>query len=207
MGSRLLAHLAADPAYARVVAVGRRAPALAHAKVEARLADFERLGDLPAVDDAYVALGTTIRKAGSQEAFRRVDRDYVVAVARAARAAGARQLLLVSAVGANAQSRVFYNRVKGEAEDAVRALGYPSLHVFQPSLLVGEREERRTGERVGTLLAHVLAPVLPRRYVPTDADALARAMIAVAKRDEPGARVWGSHDVARVADPHGSQSR
>jgi uncharacterized protein YbjT (DUF2867 family) len=137
------------------------------------------------VDAAFCALGTTIRKAGSQEAFRRVDYDHPLAVARAARAGGASHFLLVSALGASARSRVFYNRVKGELEDALRGLGYPSLTIARPSILLGERAERRPGEE----LAKKIGWLAPSRWRPVHATQVAGALVDAARRAKPGIEI------------------
>lgn len=150
-------------------------------KVQTHQVDFDALPALPAVDDVFIALGTTIKAAGSQEAFRRVDFDYVVAVARAAHAAGAKRLGLVSALGADAKSRVFYNRVKGEAEQAVSEVGYESVVIAQPSLLLGDREAlgqpARRGEVVARRVLGPLSKLIPSSVRPVAASAVAGALI------------------------------
>jgi len=140
----------------------------------------------------YCCLGTTIKKAGSQDAFRRVDHDYVVALAQAAKQAGARRFLLVSALGANPRSHIFYNRVKGEVERDVSAVAFAAVHIFRPSLLLGERAESRPLERLGTLAFGVLAPLLVgplRPYRPIAAEAVAQAMVRAALGEGTGVRV------------------
>jgi uncharacterized protein YbjT (DUF2867 family) len=135
------------------------------------------------------ALGTTIRKAGSKDAFARVDRDYVAAFAALGRAAGASHFGLVSAVGADARSSNFYLRTKGEAEAAVRACGYLRVDNARPSFLLGQRAEARTGERVGIVAAKMVAPLLigPLMiYHPIPAASVARALVNLSFRDEPG---------------------
>lgn len=135
------------------------------------------------------ALGATIRKAGSKDAFARVDRDYVAAFAALGRAAGASHFGLVSAVGADARSSNFYLRTKGEAEGAVRACGYPRVDNARPSFLLGQRAEARTGERVGIVAAKMVAPLLigPLMiYHPIPAASVARALVNLSFRDEPG---------------------
>jgi uncharacterized protein YbjT (DUF2867 family) len=168
----------------------------AHAKLQATIVEFGRLPPLPAVDDVFVALGTTIRVAGSQAAFRRVDFDAVLEVARAGRAAGAGSLLVVSALGADAGSRVFYNRVKGEMEQAVAALGYDRVVVARPSLLAGEREalgqRPRAGERWALRLLGPVAPWLPRSLRPIDAGAVAQALVRAAGEAGAGITVLES---------------
>jgi uncharacterized protein YbjT (DUF2867 family) len=188
VGARLLDALLADPAYRTVRALARRPLARRHPKLAVEIADFDRLQDIrfPHVDDVYCCLGTTIAAAGSRAAFRRVDFDYPLAIARAALAAGARQFLFVSAMGANARSPVFYSRVKGELEQAVAGLGYRSAIAFRPSLLAGEREERRSGERAALAVLVPLAFLVPRKYRPVPATAVAQAMLGCAKRGLAG---------------------
>ena len=150
--------------------------------------DFDRLdehADWFAVDWVFCALGTTIRQAGSKDAFRRVDFDYPLSVARTARAAGARHFLLVSVASADAHSRVFYNRVKGELEEAVRQLGYPSLTIARPSLLLGDRSPPRIGEEIGKRLAWLF----PSKWKPVQASQVALALLRSAQADIPGVHI------------------
>lgn len=196
VGGELLRQLLADPGVARIVALVRRqvalpagTPAEHAAKFDARLVDFERLeahGDAFAgVTQVFCALGTTIRQAGSQARFRRVDHDYPLAAARLGLERGATHYLLVSAVGADPSSRIFYNRVKGEVERAVGGLGYRSVTIVRPSLLLGERQGFRPGEE----LAKRLAWLIPRRWAPIHASAVAAAMIRAAHEDRSGTRI------------------
>jgi uncharacterized protein YbjT (DUF2867 family) len=199
VGRDCLRLLVAEPAISRVVVLARRPlpPAALAPKVEVRILDFDRLesaGVFPAVDAVLCALGTTIRQAGSQLRFREVDYGYPLAVARLALAQGARHFLLVSALGANAQSRVFYNRVKGEVENAIRSLGYRSVTIARPSFLVGERDEIRLGERIMTPLAFLM----PGRLRPVKAAAVAGALVAAAVRDEAGVRILESEVIRRA---------
>ena len=169
VGRALLHTLLDSPRYALVHALLRRAaPSLATSeKLTLHSVDFNALPPvMPAVDDVYIALGTTIKAAGSEAAFRHVDFDAVVNTARAAREAGATNLAVVSGLGANAKSRVFYNRVKGEMQDAVSRLGYTSVVIAQPSLLVGDRaalgQPPRAGEEWTMRVLRPVMPVLPR---------------------------------------------
>src|SRR6267143_5589338 len=146
VGSHVLELLLADAHWSRVVTVGRRTTSRQHDKLEQRVLDLgelETVSDLPHIDDVFCCLGTTIKQAGSQPAFRRVDHAFVVGVAHAGLHAGAKQFLLVSAIGADPASRVFYSRVKGETESAIRRVGFHSVQIFRPSLLLGERPEFR----------------------------------------------------------------
>lgn len=179
IGGHILRALLADPFVIEVHVLSRRELADDEPRLNVHLVDFARLPILPKVDEVYLALGTTIQIAGSQEAFRAIDLDANLAVANAAAAAGASLAGLVSAVGADAKSSVFYNRVKGELEEALRPL-YSKLVIAQPSLLLGNRDAlkqpRRFGERIATPFARMLTPVLPGRYKPVQAKAVAIAL-------------------------------
>lgn len=182
VGRFILEGLLNDGSVAAVHALGRRALRVEHEKLTSHVVDFNTLPPLPPLGEVYLALGTTIKTAGSQEAFRAVDFDANLAVARAALAAGARRAGLVSSMGADAKSRVFYSRVKGETEDALGELGFDGLVIARPSLLVGDRESlgqpTRTGEKVATMLSKVLGPLVPANYKPIDAAKVARALLA-----------------------------
>ena len=197
VGREILRQLAIEPACTRITVLGRRElPTPLPDKVEARVVDFAHLelaGEFPKADAVFCALGTTMRRAGSQQRFREVDYEYPLAVARLALARGARHFLLVSALGAGARSRVFYSRVKGELEDAVGALGYRSVTIVRPSLLLGAREEYRRGERIFARLGFLL----PRRLKPVRAAAVAAVLVRAAVNDVPGVRVIDSEEAGR----------
>lgn len=187
IGGMLLEKLLASPEYARVIVLARRPLPRAHDKLQVEIVDFGRLPALPAVDDVFCCLGTTIRKAGSQEAFRRVDHDYVLALAQRARAAGSARFLMVSALGADASSRVFYNRVKGETERDIAVTGLDAWF-FRPSLLDGPREENRPGERLALVVMRVIGPLMVgplARYRAIPASTVAQAMLRVAGNGQP----------------------
>ncbi|MFP5380354.1 MAG: NAD(P)H-binding protein, partial [Vicinamibacteria bacterium] len=195
VGLELVRQLARDDAWTEVRALTRRPlpDGLASPRLIEIDVDYAALDPAPAWADAthvFCALGTTMKRAGSPEAFRRVDFEFVVSLARAARAQGARHFLLVTAVSASPASRFFYNRVKGEVEAAVAALGFPSLTIARPSLLLGPRGEWRLAEQAGTLLGVVAPP----RWKPVHARQVARALIDAAKRDEPGIAILENHD-------------
>lgn len=183
VGRALLDELSDDAAYSRIVAVGRRAPDHLPPRVVGRAAVMEALAseELPTADVAFCCLGTTIKKAGSQDAFRAVDHGLVLAFAQAAKRHGAQSFHVVSALGADPASRVFYNRVKGEMERDLRTVGFRTLVLYRPSLLLGEREERRAGERVGIAVAKALRPLIPAKYRGVEAATVARAMARNAK--------------------------
>jgi uncharacterized protein YbjT (DUF2867 family) len=201
VGRALLDLLLVSPHYARVhLLLRREVQGLpANPKLQTHLVDFDRLPQLPPADDVFIALGTTIKTAGSEAAFRRVDFDAVVNTARAGRAAGAKRLLIVSALGADAGSRVFYNRVKGEMERTVSEIGYDSLVLVQPSLLVGDRSALGQPVRAGEeWTMRLLGPVIgwvPRAIRPIEADTVAGAMLYAALHAEPGKRVIKSGEM------------
>jgi uncharacterized protein YbjT (DUF2867 family) len=180
VGGQILQALLLDPSVAQVHALSRRPLDVRHAKLQVHLVDFARLPGLPQADEAYLALGTTIKVAGSQQAFRAVDLDANLAVARAALAAGVRRIGLVSAVGADPGSSLFYNRVKGELEEALKAMDLAALVIAQPSLLLDHRaglqQPPRLGERIAIPIGRLLAPVLPGRYRPVRARAVAQSL-------------------------------
>jgi uncharacterized protein YbjT (DUF2867 family) len=198
IGRSLLSLLLDSPRYRRVHALLRRpvADLPAHPKLAVAVVDFDRLPALPPVDDVFIALGTTIKAAGSPAAFKRVDFDAVLNTARAGKATGAKRLLVVSALGADAASRVFYNRVKGEMQQAVVELGYDSVVIAQPSLLVGDRaalgQPRRAGEEWALRLLGTALQLVPRSVRPIRADAVGRAMLRAALEDRPGVTVLSS---------------
>jgi uncharacterized protein YbjT (DUF2867 family) len=200
VGRELVRQLAADRRWREVRALVRDSlPAdLSGSTVVPVQVDYSRLEPPPGwatADHVFCALGTTMRQAGSAAAFRRVDFDYPVALARAALAGGARHFLLVSALGAAAASRVFYNRVKGEVEDAVAALGFQSVTIARPSLLVGRRTEPRLAEQLGK----VIGMLAPPRWRPVPADRVARALVEAARRGEPGIHILENRDLRAAA--------
>lgn len=200
VGREIVALLAADAGVSEIVVLVRR-PSEAppdDRRIREVVVDFDALDRNPslfAVDQVFCALGTTIKKAGSQSAFRRVDFDYPLQVAKLARAAGARHFLLVSALGADAGSSVFYNRVKGELEEALRAIAYPSLTIARPSLLEGDRTEVRPGEILGAKLAFLV----PGRWKPVHVRQVARALVHASAEDLAGTRVMENVELRRYA--------
>ena len=197
IGSFLLQRLLAAGRYARVTVWARRDIGRTHPKLKVEIADFARLQERRVeAEDVFCCLGTTIKQAGSQTAFRRVDYDYPVALAMAAAGGGARRLLIVSALGANPDSRVFYNRVKGEMEVAVRAAGVPRTVFFRPSLLSGPRVQERLGEKIGLVVGNILGSLLGK-YRPIHADLVAAAMLKAAEEDR-STGVLESEEIRRV---------
>ena len=200
MGRHCLDLLARDHAFSRVIVLARRKFAEATApRVEAHLVDFDHLSERPdlfRVDQVISALGTTIKAVGgSQTRFRAVDYDMPLAAAKLAVAQGAHHFLLVSSLGANPHSRVFYNRVKGELEDALRTLGFRSITIVRPSLLLGERQEFRLGEEIGKRFAWIV----PGKYRPVHARDVAAVLVRAAKEDIRGMRIIESDDLRSMA--------
>jgi uncharacterized protein YbjT (DUF2867 family) len=202
VGGFCLELLLKDPSWDRIVTVTRRPLSMPDSRHENLVINFERLGDFRdriVADQVICTLGTTIKKAGSRENFRTVDFHYVYELARMARKNGAKHFLLVTAMGADAKSRTFYNRVKGEIERAVSGLGYPMLSIFRPSLLLGKRPEFRLGEEIAKPLAKAVSFALPEKYKPVHARAVAAAIIAVAREQKPGINVYESDAIRRMA--------
>lgn len=199
VGREVLAVLLTDKRYSAVLAIGRRQLLEQHPRLVSITVDFMRLQALPAVDDVYIALGTTIKVAGSRQAFRALDLEAVVAVATAARAAGATRLAVVSAMGADTGSAIFYNRVKGEMEQALARIGFETLVIARPSMLDGNRaalaQPTRLGERLGITLMSALKPLIPRNYRAIKATDVARALVAGVTDGRPGKRIILSGDM------------
>lgn len=194
VGTALVDELLEQPAWTRVIALVRRPLGRSHARLVEHVTDWKALGSstpLPKADAAFCCLGTTMRSAGSKDAFRAVDLDAVLRFALAAQAGGTRRLFLVSARGAKPTSLIFYNRVKAEAEEALRALHLDALGVARPSLLLGNRAEVRRGERAAVILSHALRPLLQHLAArPIEARTVARALVAMAERQLEAYRIY-----------------
>ena len=198
VGSALLPLLLASGRYAKVIVVGRRPVVVQHPKLVQVVTDLgqlesERLRLI--ADDVFCCLGTTIKQAGSQEAFYKVDFLYVVQLAALTAANFAAQFLVVSSLGADANSRVYYSRVKGEMEEAVRQTPFRAIHIFRPSLLLGERAAPRLGERFGAAVLALARPLLRggwRKYRPVTAATVAQAMLRAAEDEGSGTQVHSS---------------
>lgn len=194
VGCALLDKLLTDKAYTAIKVIGRTLPATRLPKLQFIASDFsdlEKLGAELAADDVFCCLGTTLRKAGSKAAFERVDYHMVVDLARAAKKSGAKQFLVISAVGSSMRSPSFYSRVKARMELAVSETGLDAVHILRPSLLLGERGEFRPVEWLAQKLAPLLSRLLDgplKKYRPIHADALADAMLLLARRNETGVK-------------------
>ncbi len=205
VGSRLLELLIQSEDYNEVVALARKPIPIAigtHAspRFVNRVVDFDQLdrhaSELKA-DDVFCCLGTTIRQAGSQEAFRKVDYEYPLSLAKVTRAQGAKQFLLVTAMGSSKGSSIFYNRVKGEVEEAIAAVGFPAYHIFRPSMLLGDRKEKRAGEAVGKVVMSALDFLLPANFKAIHGERVAHAMLEIAKQKQQGMHIHPSGELQR----------
>jgi uncharacterized protein YbjT (DUF2867 family) len=201
VGREILRLLLRDKTVGEVQVLGRREPGVLHPKMSSRVVDFRQLPALAPVDEVFLALGTTIGVAGSRQAFRAVDFDANLAVAQAGMAAGARRVALVSVMNADATSRFFYTRTKGELEAALAGLPLEALVIARPSLLLGDRaalkQPPRLVEKLSIWVSRVIAPVLPRDYQPVGADAVARALL-VTPPTAQGTVVLSSGELLRL---------
>ena len=205
VGGFCLRALVDDADYTRVLTFGRRElPPLTRAKVTQRVADLASLNaeDFRGAQDVFSALGTTIRKAGSQEAFRKVDLELPLRAAHEALKAGAEQFVMVSSVGADPQSKNFYLRTKGELEAELAKLPFRAVHILRPSLLIGKRQEFRLGESMAIAIAPALdlLTVGPlRRYHAIKAGIVGRAMVGAAKQAKAGTFVYEYDAIVNLA--------
>lgn len=196
IGSQLVELLLADSDYDRVVVLARKALP-AHPKLAQFQTDFSDLAALaiPPVSDVFCCLGTTIKTAGSKAAFRKVDEEYPLAVAEWAHRQGASQYLIVTALGADPNAMVFYNRVKGIVEQKLQQIGFKTVHIFRPSLLMGPRKESRSGEDAAKQFNRWFGFLIPTAYRGIESIKVARAMQQWAKKNTPGNYVHESKDL------------
>jgi len=198
IGAQVLQLLLEDDYYDRVIAINRRELPIENDKLYPLTGDFEDLQSFDSelkADDVFCCLGTTMKKAGTKEQFFKIDHDYPLRVAQLCHAKGAQEYLLVSALGADKHSKVYYNQVKGQVEEAIGSVGFKSFHVFQPSLLLGPRTEKRVGEDAAKSFFKVfnflfVGPL--KKYRAIDSDKVARAMVKEAKGQKAGLQVYGS---------------
>lgn len=201
VGGQLLKLLLEGRDYERVVILVRGPIGIQDAKLEEIIVDFDRLNTVKAkfaVNDVFCCLGTTIKKAKTREAMNRVDYEYPVAAAKLAREMGAEQYAIVSSLGANPDSSVWYLRMKGTLEHDLKAVGFPSLYLFQPSLLIGERKEFRASERFGAMLSPLFSFLFIgklKKYKAIPAAAVARGMYQAAQLQRPGVTTYESDEI------------
>ena len=188
VGSQLLKVLLHDNYYTKVIALSRKPLSISHAKLENVVLEAHELKnhrELKA-DDVYCCLGTTIKQAKSKEAFRKVDFDYPSELASILKSNGANQFLLVSSLGADKNSGIFYNRVKGEVEEAIEKIGYNMYHIFRPSILIGPRKEARAGEDAAKVVYKIFGFMIPNKYKGIESIKVARAMVHLGKEAKLG---------------------
>jgi uncharacterized protein YbjT (DUF2867 family) len=206
VGSLLLNTLLDAPDYTRVYALTRRPLGREHPRLANRVVVFDRMAEQlkgQTAQDAYCCIGTTLAAAGSQEAFRATDIDAVLLFAQAARTMQVKRFVVVSSVGADTASKKFYLRVKGEMEEAITAVGFPSVDILQPSLLLGPRKQFRPAEFAATLLAPVVNPFLSgarEQYRAIPAEVVAKAMLGAARRGARGVYRYTHGAIRQLAD-------
>lgn len=205
VGGHCLNLLLQSERYSQVISIGRRDVPVIHPKLDQQVVDFDNLRKyasiLAAADDVYCCLGTTIKKAGSKEAFYKVDYKYVVQLAELTSASQASQFLVVTAMGADPKAKIFYNKVKGRAEKDIQAQNFTTIHIFRPSLLLGEREEKRLGETIGAALMKPLSILMLgplKKYKPIKGETVARAMLQAASMDKEGIFIYPSNKIEQL---------
>ena len=204
VGNSLLNQLLADGEYQNIVIITRKPIGITNPKVIEQIIDFDSVGLLKlniAIDDVFCALGTTIKTAGSQQAFYKVDYTYVVNLGKWCEANKVKRFLIVSAMGAASKSGIFYNRVKGEMEMAVSKLSIPQIQIFRPSLLMGNRTEKRAGEKIAQLVMDSLGFLFVGKllnYKGIHADVVAKSMISKAKQDVAGFTIYESGEMQKI---------
>lgn len=204
IGKELIKIVTQQNLYEKIILLTRRPIEIEESVCEQHVINFDELHhyrEMFQVTDVYCCLGTTIKKAKTKEAFRKVDYDYPVQAAKFAKEQGVEQFLIVSAMGADTKSPFFYSRVKGEVEEALIKLNFPSLSIFRPSLLLGSREEFRFGEKMAEKVSSLLNPLMVgplRPYKPVHASTVAAAMAMVALGKSKGVKVYSSHEIDQM---------
>ncbi|MEH7114818.1 oxidoreductase [Neobacillus niacini] len=204
IGKELVKIISENEQYEKIHLLVRRSIEINNERCKTHIVNFDELHKYSAlfqVDDVYCCLGTTIKKAKTKEAFRRVDYEYPIEAAKLAKDNGVETFLIVSAMGADVNSRFFYNRVKGEVEDSLKKMDLPSLHIFRPSLLLGNRDEFRLGEKIAEKASSFLnfimiGPLLP--YKGIHAQKVAEAMANIAQANKRGAAIYLSHEIDKM---------
>lgn len=210
VGSALVQLLLEDTYYKKIVLLSRKSLGLTHHKLTEHLIDFEALEehrDLIQADDVYCCIGTTIKKAKTRQKFYQVDYIYPTELARLARFNGTCHFSIITAMGANAQSSIYYNQVKGELEETIKKLQFKSLNIFRPSLLLGDRDEFRLGEEIGKVIAKGLSFAMIgglKKYKAIEAEAVAVAMLILTKRSAEGFNVYESDQLQAIYEEQGA---
>ncbi len=201
-GSHLLPLLLDSEYYDTVIIYTRTPTGISHPKLQEKLIDYDAWEQAITADDVFCCLGTTIKKAKTRKAFLKVDMEYPVKIARLQYAAHSKRFLVVSALGASSGSAIFYSRVKGQMEEELRRIGFPSLFIFRPSIITGHRKEKRSAERIGLLLFRFISPLLIgplKKYQPVSALAIAKAMLHAAQTTVKGTSIVSPVDIQSFA--------
>lgn len=206
IGKFCLSYLLMDKNYTKVIVISRTPINIKDSKIDNIVCDFDQLAQHSTkliADDVYCCLGTTIAVAGSQENFKKVDLEYPIQLAKLSKQNGAKQFLVVSAMGANVKSSIFYNRVKGEMQEMLKSIGFRTVHIFQPSLLTGFRKEYRLGERFAQVMMKIFKPLMLgslKKYKPIEGMVVAYAMHQKALEEKEGYFIHTSDEVQGVFD-------
>lgn len=201
IGKHLLQLLLESDQYNLVKAITRKPLDFQHPKLENLVVDFDKMTERYAhfkTDDVFCCLGTTMKQAGSKDAFKKVDYDYPIEIAKVCKSQGAKQYLLVSALGANAKSAIYYNQIKGEVEAAISAISYERYHIFRPSLLMGERTEKRSGEDAAKIIYKIFGFLIPAKYKGIQGAQVARSMLHFASSIESGKFIHESNELQLI---------
>jgi uncharacterized protein YbjT (DUF2867 family) len=204
VGAALMKQLLSSERYSKVLSFVRRGTGVTHPRLIEYITDFDQPESFKKEikgDDIFLCVGTTIAKAGTKDNFFKVDHGYNFNAAEIAKQNGIQNCLLVSAIGADAKSGIFYSMVKGKLEEDIAELGFHSLHIFRPSLLLGKRNELRIGERIAVIFSSLLLPVLryiKSDYTPVEAEDVAKAMINMALRDTEGVCFYAYRDIMKA---------
>jgi uncharacterized protein YbjT (DUF2867 family) len=208
VGEQCLKELLASSAYDKVIALTRKKLQNNNPKLENIVTDFENLVSIKQqlkANDIFCAMGTTIGKAGSKEAFRKVDFEIPLQVAEIALKDGAQKFVLVSSLGADASSFAFYAKVKGELENVLMNMKFDSVIIFRPSILLGDRKEKRRGEEAGRFIAEKLSFLFAgplKKYRGTPVDLLAKEMVKIAQQEKKGTRIIENEEIFELAETH-----
>lgn len=201
-GNILLKKILDSNTYDKVYVYTRSSLNIIHPALEEKLVDFDTLHDAVPAEDVFCCLGTTIKKAGSQEAFKKVDYGYPLKVAQLQSAAGSKNFLVISAIGASSTSSIFYSRVKGAMEEAISALPFQQVYIFRPSFIAGKRKEKRLAEEIALPVLKLINPLFMgplKKYRSVSAEAIANAMLYYAQHPETGVHVIPSDEILKFS--------
>jgi uncharacterized protein YbjT (DUF2867 family) len=200
IGRELIQRLITADHYQLIYLISRRKSGLVHEKIRELVIDFEKIDQLSfevPVDDLFCTLGTTMKQAGSREKFKKVDYEYIVAFARLGKSIGASKFLVISSMGANPKSSVFYSHIKGLTEEALINIGFNELVILRPSLLLGERSEIRFAEKLSGIFMKILNILIPDNYKAVQAEKVAEFMLKMALKPNVPVSVIKSGEILR----------